>query len=451
MERHPKKCLLILAGFLFGYLSAKAQLSFKEIRTASDNVLVAFFQSTNVSGPVWNTVIQTNEIDTSNLSSWTLNHQPVTAIHQFITEAEGTDYHIYLQVQKLTNGIAYTLKTPYGSTNFVFDDRQIFCESIKVNQSGYSGLSHVRYANFAIWLGDGGAKSTGGTLPAYGVFKQFTGEQVAQGTLEQIGADASSGDFVYRIDLSAVSEGGPYKISVKGYGCSYPFGVGGDFSRRLAYVSFRSLYYQRCGCPIIKPYAWADIRPKACHTLVYDSQSPGIENVTVKGTEPQLNVHGGYHDAGDSDRNAYHLMVPIVLLTTYEMFPALFTDDQFNIPDKFDETFNIIGKGNGIPDILDEAAWGTMLWTNLQYTPREPGGAVAWGENAPGNGNPAWGINWDQDRLIYGTETNDVNSCGLAAGLFMNLARFIKPYDFERSADLQARGEAAYNYPKNGS
>src|SRR6266702_2570852 len=57
--------------------------------------------------------------------------------NRFITEAEGTDYHIYLQVPKLTNGIAYTLKTPYGSTNFVFDDRQVFCESIKVNQSGY--------------------------------------------------------------------------------------------------------------------------------------------------------------------------------------------------------------------------------------------------------------------------------------------------------------------------
>ena len=34
---------------------------------------------------------------------------------------------------------------------------------------------------------------------------------------------------------------------------------------------------------------------------------------------------------------------------------------------------------NGIPDILDEAMWGVMLWTNLQYTPNEPSGAVAWG------------------------------------------------------------------------
>ena len=445
------KHLLILVSFLYGLLSANAQqLSFKEIRTASPTVLVAFFKDAYWSGQVWDTQFNTNQVDTSNLSLWKLNGQPVTAINKFVTEADAVDYHIYLQVPQLTNGMAYTLETPYGSTNFVFDDKQIFCESIKVNQSGYSALSQVRYANFAIWLGTGGAQQISGSLPTYTVFRQFTGEQVAQGTLQQIGGggqDSSSGDYVYRIDLSAVPEGGPYKVSVSGYGCSYPFGVGGDFSRRLGYVAFRSLYYQRCGIPIIKPYAWANIRPTPCHTLVYDSQSPGIANVAVNtNTNPKLTVHGGYHDAGDCDRNAYHLMVPMVLMTTYEVFPNLFTDDQFNIPDIFDANFNILGKGNGIPDILDEALWGTMLWTNLQYTPGEPAGAVAYGDNAPNNGNPAWGINWDQDTLLYGTETNDVNSCGLAAGVFMNLARVIKPYNPQLSTNLQARGDAAYNY-----
>ena len=141
-----------------GVLSANAQLSLKEIRTASDTVLVAFFQSKNVSGPVWNTVFKPTEVNTDNLSLWKLNGQPVTAINKFVTEADAVDYHIYLQVPKLVSGTAYTLETPYGNTNFVFDDKQIFCESIKVNQNGYSALSQVRYANLAIWLGTGGAK-----------------------------------------------------------------------------------------------------------------------------------------------------------------------------------------------------------------------------------------------------------------------------------------------------
>jgi len=43
-------------------------------------------------------------------------------------------------------------------------------ESIKVNQNGYSALSQVRYANFAVWLGDGGSLNelAGGPIPEIG-------------------------------------------------------------------------------------------------------------------------------------------------------------------------------------------------------------------------------------------------------------------------------------------
>jgi endoglucanase len=345
-----------------------------------------------------------------------------------------------LQTPKLVTGKTYTLETPYGNTNFVFDDKQIFCESIKVNQNAYSALSHVRYANFAIWLGDGGVKQISGDLPTYTVFKQYTGEPVTQGTLKEVGQDASSGDFVYRIDLSAVPEGGPYKISVKGYGCSYPFGVGGDFSRRLGYVSFRSLYYQRCGCPIIEPYAWANIRTNPCHTLIYDTSARIAEaSLRVRGDETKLTVYGDYHDAGDADRSSYHLMVPIVLMTTYEVFPDLFTDDQFNIPDIFDAKFNIIGKGNKIPDILDEAEWGEMFWEYMQTT----NGAIHWGTET--YQYTPYGVSFDHDPKLWGTLVLDTRSAGLASGMFMNLARLIKPYKPQRSAELQQRADMAFN------
>ena len=282
-------------------LPVEAELSSKEIRTASNDVLVAYFKST---------IIQADEVNTDDLSAWKLNGQPVLAINKFVTEADACDHHIYLQVPTLVNGTSYTLQTPHGDTTFVFDDRKIFCESIKTNQNAYSGLSKVRYANFAIWLGDGGSQQISGDLPTYTVFKMPTGETVAQGTLQAIGQDASSGDFVYRIDLSAVPEGGPYKISVKGYGCSYPFGVGGDFSRRLGYVSFRSLYHQRCGCPIQAPYAW-NIKTKPCHTTIYQVNAPiGEAHLVVTGNEPTFTAYGGYHDAGDADRRTYHMDVP---------------------------------------------------------------------------------------------------------------------------------------------
>ena len=273
------KHLLILAFCLGWSLAANAELALKEIRTASKDVLVAYFKSTK---------IDANEVNTTNLASWKLNGQPVTAINKFVSEADACDHHIYLQVPTLVNGTTYTLQTPHGETTFVFDERTTFCESIKSNQSGYSALSKVRYANFAIWLGDGGARQISGGLPAYTVFRMADGATIAHGTLQSLGEDASSGDFVYRIDLSAVPEGGPYNIAVHGYGCSYPFGVGGDFSSRLGYVSFRSLYHQRCGCPIVEPYAW-NIKADPCHTTIWQLDGPIAEaRLVVTGNQPSF-------------------------------------------------------------------------------------------------------------------------------------------------------------------
>jgi endoglucanase len=408
-------------------VTANAELSLKEVRTASNDVLVAYFKSTTINA---------DEVNTADPSLWKLNGQPVTAINKFVTEADACDHHIYLQVPTLVNGTNYRLQTPHGDTSFVFDDRTTFCESIKTNQSAYSALSKVRYANFAIWLGDGGTRQITGDLPAYTVFKTAGGATIAQGKLQPVGQDASSGDFVYRIDLSAVPEGGPYKIAVTGFGCSYPFDVGGDFSRRLGFVSFRSLYHQRCGCPIMEPYAW-NIRLEPCHTTIFQTNGPITEaRLAVTGDEPSFTAYGGYHDAGDADRRTYHMDVPVTLLTTYEAFPQLFTDDQFNIPDKFDEEYHILGKGNGIPDIIDEALWGTMFWEYMQ----ESSGAIHWGTETQGY-SPF--TTYDRETKRFGTEVLDSRSAGFASGMFMHLARIIKPYNPGRSEDLRKHAEMA--------
>lgn len=432
--------LRVLILILIASLGAQAQVTLKEIRTASDTVLVALFESRNVTGPAWNRINQTNEIDTADIPAWKLNGQPVSAIDRFVTPSEFCDYHIFLHVPKLVNGAGYTLQTPHGSTNFVFNDRTILCESIKVNQNAYSGLSKVRYGNFAIWLGTGGANRIEGPLPAFSVLDRSTGQKVASGTLQPFAPpapDASSGDYVYRIDLAGVPEGGPYLVSVDGYGRSYPFGVGGELSRRLGYTAFRALYYQRCGCPIVRPYADHDLRPNPCHTNVFDTRHAiAQDHVRVGPGDPPMTVYGGYHDAGDSDRLLYHMMVPTVLLTTFEAFPEKFRDGQFNIPDKFDDSYHILGKGNAVPDILDEAVWGTLFWEFMQTT----NGGVRWGASTMGY--PDW-VPFDRDKKPYGTMRVDDRATACAAGLFMHLARVIKPFDLTHSRELERRGDLA--------
>lgn len=429
-----QKPIVIIVNLLLCAVSAFGQVEIKEIRTASRNVLVVYFMGADIDG-----------VDTDK-REWSINEKVPVSIDKWVTPNwSGIDFsyehHIYLTMQEpFENGKEYTLKSPHGEQTFTFDDKEIFCESIKTNQSAYSALSTVRYANFAIWLGTGGGKKIVSELPNYEVIEVNTEKLVTQGVLEEIGESKNSGDHVYRIDLSKVPEGGPYKIIVKGYGSSYPFGVGGEFSDRLAHVQFRGLLHQRCGMEQKKPYFDHNIR-ETCHTLTYLTDSPSKEaKVDFTNADSTFETHGGYHDAGDADRRDHHMMAPIALLSAYDAFPQYFSDNQFNIPDQFDENFKPIGKGNGIPDVIDEAEWGTLIWEFLQ----EENGGVRSGTER--NGYPSNDVGLDLDTAKYGTFRVSLGSTSLAAGLFAHLARAIKPYNLTRANELQKRAENAWNY-----
>jgi endoglucanase len=434
---------IITALFLLVIFSLKAQLpewpkmknmTLKEIRTASDRVLVAYFLGPDM-----------NEVSTTS-SGWSLNGKQPNRIDKWVTPNWsgidfGYEHHIYLTMQEpFVQGQKYQLKTPHGEISFTFNSKDIFCESIKTNQSAYSALSRVRFANFAIWTGTGGGGKITGKLPEYEVFEIKSGKSITKGTLTELGANANSGDFVYRIDISKVPEGGPYKIDVKGFGCSYPFAVGGQFSKRLAYVSFRGLLHERCGLEQKLPYFDHNIR-EICHPTVYVTDSPPREaRVTISPSDPIIKTYGGYHDAGDADRRDHHMIAPMVLLTYYDMFPGNFSDLQYNIPDKFDADFKPIGQGNGIPDIIDEAEWGTAIFEILQ---EENGGVRSGTERT---GYPGDDVGLDKDTDQYATFAVSNNSTTLAAGLFAHLARLLKTYNKERAAELQKRAEVAWAF-----
>ena len=408
-------------------------LTFKEIRTASEDVVVAFFTSDG-------TELET--LDISDPSQWKINgkapeHIYIYAVvtNEIVFVPNAFEYHVFLETSKLKKGEKYQIETPYGNMEFVFNERQIFCESIKTNQVAYSALSEVRYAYLSVWLGTGGSRRLEGPLPGYQVFDERSNLLVSEGTLTELGEDPSSGSYVYRIDLSKVPQGGPYNIVVEGYGCSYPFGIGGEFSKKLAYTIFRAQYLQRCGCPIHEP----DIRKNPCHTIVYDVNAPiGEANVVVQGNEPSFKCYGGYHDAGDADRRAYHIANPIINLTIYEAFPELFTDGQYHIPGQFDENYQILSYTNGIPDIIDEAEWGTLIWEYLQ----NEDGSIHFGTETSGYPQP-FAAPLDQDNKKYGTVVTDSRATCPSAGLFLHLARIIKPYKPEKAIELQQRAERA--------
>jgi endoglucanase len=418
--------IIFLGAVLLVFQRSYAKLSLQEVRTATNSVVVVYLTSDT---------LDLHEVDTTTFPDWKINGIGPEKIHSFATVADPCDHFVYLETSPLEEGKSYRIETPYGNTEFVFRERDIFCESIKTNQAGYSALSSKRNAYFSIWLGSGGNRKIEGNVPDYEVFDQQTGKIITVGKLQELGYDSSSWDFVYRIDLSNVPEGGPYKVVVKGYGSSYPFGIGGEFSKKLAYLSFRGQYLQRCGCPIEKP----DIRKKACHTLIYDVDGPiGEANVDVKGDEPSFRCYGGYHDAGDADRRAYHIINPIVDLMLYEAFPDVFYDGQFDVPGEFDDEYNILSYINDIPDILDEAEWGALVWEYLQ----NEDGSIHFGTETRGYPDP-FAAPMDRDTKKYGTVRIDPRATCTNAGLFYHLARLLKPYKPERTEELVKRAELA--------
>jgi endoglucanase len=346
-------------------------------------------------------------------------------------------HHFYLLMDaSLQNDHSYALQTPGGDTTLLFNDQNTFCESIKVNQVGYSAQSQVRYANLGIFLGDKGPQKLE-SLPEYHIIDARKGSVLYSASLQYWGDNTydpggdglprGSGEHVYRIDLSQVPEGGPYYISVAGFGRSYPFGIGTAYKRQIAHAHLRGLFHQRCGCALEEPYT--KFTRAACHTIVEITDAEPPDFITERGAE--MEIHGGYHDAGDFDRRLCHTLIPAWLLNTYEAFPEKFSDNQFNLPES----------GNGIPDFLDEALWGLLVWEYLQ----DEDGAIRAGTEA--DRHPTYGeVNAESDHLIYRTYKKYGHTTASGAGLFAHAARLVAPFNADKSQALLERAIKAWQY-----
>ena len=99
---------------------------------------------------------------------------------------------------------------------------------------------------------------------------------------------------------------------------------------------------------------------------------------------------GWYQDAGDWDSYYTHLKVAQELLTVYSMTPAKFADGELNIPES----------GNGVLDILDEAAWLPRFCYRLRAELK----AKDWGTGGIGLRVAGDAFGTDEGTLLDGTK-----------------------------------------------
>ena len=191
--------------------------------------------------------------------------------------------------------------------------------AIRIDQEGYAAGLPVTAAVL-------------GASPA--VLKNAAGEVVREITFDAPETDPASGDDVTLVFLGVLEEGS-YVLECGGN--SRAFTVRSGAWNAVTHALIKGLYYQRCGCGLDPAFAGVYAHP-ACHT------APALdwEDNSVSRT-----VYGGWHDAGDYGKYVKPGAVTVAhLLYAWKLFPRGCGGD-LDIPET----------GNGIPDILNEAAF----------------------------------------------------------------------------------------------
>jgi endoglucanase len=330
-----------------------------------------------------------------------------------------SEHFLYLELpHPMQDGKIYVINTgnlAYNKTadSLVFDVKKVRSEAIHVNQAGYYPGASSKYAYLSHWMGDMGPLN----LDPYNgvtfdIIDLSTGISVFSGILVQrLDLETSvqpdlpdqpenrqyfSMSDVWECDFSEFNTPGEYVVSVEKIGCSYPFEISEDIYREAFYHTCRQLYHNRTGIPLEAPYTeWT--RPRTGHPddgyikfkysksrwIDWNGTENGnsVEVLAAVDTSVHLTTWGWYQDAGDWDGYYSHTAIPRYLMTAFELASENFADGDLNIPES----------SNGIPDILDEAAW---LIGYLDRT-RGPLGGVAGARIHPdfeeiADGIPSW-------------------------------------------------------------
>ncbi|MCU0476511.1 MAG: glycoside hydrolase family 9 protein [Anaerolineae bacterium] len=177
-------------------------------------------------------------------------------------------------------------------------------------------------------------------------------------------ADPASGDWVYRMDFSALTAPGTYVLEVDGV-LSAPFTVGTDVYAPLAVDALRYFYRTRSGIELLPEYAGADYARAAGHLSDADVTcwAGQANGQTFAPCEYRLNAVGGWYDAGDYGKYVVNGGIAVwTLHNLYERMPDQYPDGAVGLPES----------GAGVPDILSEARWEVDWLVRMQVPDGQP-------------------------------------------------------------------------------
>ena len=370
-----------------------------------------------------------------------------------------TRHRIYLKLpSKIVDGKHYAIKVDAvnvknGDLTFAADLQNVRSEAIHVNQIGYRPDDPVKRAFLSVWLGTGGAYTFPESL-RFTLVDGATGQAAFSGKVERVmAADGTetlwtkppknySGTAVYRMDFSAVTAPGTYRVCVEGVGCSYPFEIGPSVWQKAFLVQMKGLYNQRSGVELGPPYT--DFRkPRDFHPgdgavvtrSTYDVLSKDGQHASAKigkqdTGEAVTNAWGGYHDAGDwNPRRVTHMYTTLAQLELCELHPVYFNALKLNIPPV-----------EGVPDMVAEALFEIDCFKRLQL----PDGAIPYGIET--DGDPLAGeVSWLSTQHAYVLAPN-IRDAWLYAAAAARAAKVLTPFKSELAKTYEASAVRAFDW-----
>lgn len=224
---------------------------------------------------------------------------------------------------------------------------------IYINQAGYL----PRSVKTAILAEEAGEQTAPDCLAVKMVcfFNRDNGKCIMEKKAEYFGFDKDSGDFIWRVDFSDLTQEGDYQIGGE-EGEMVPFRISNNIYDNLNQIMCKALYYQRCGMELKEEYAGI-FKRKSCHedtaVLLEDYGKLNEENY---GKICRFDVRGGWHDAGDYGKYTTAAATTLAhLLYAYQFFT-----------DSFRASLHIPESGNLMPDILNECLYELRWLLKMQ-------------------------------------------------------------------------------------
>ncbi|MEP3845529.1 MAG: glycoside hydrolase family 9 protein [Paracoccaceae bacterium] len=343
-----------------------------------------------------------------------------------------------------------------------FDTSTTISEAIHVNLTGYDPDDLSKKALLSSWNGWSIEGEGSAVVPEYSAGMEFqvidanTQQVVKTGAIELAQAAEDPNNFslnfngtdVWEMDFSDVSVAGDYYVAVEGVGISQTFTIEETHWQDIFETSFSGFYHQRSGIALEEEYT-DFVRPaslvpgenlEVLRTNVRisetsegspDSSGPKpFDRFPGETTGETVDAWGGWHDAGDWDRRTQHLEAARNMIELVEMSPDWGAADDLNIPER----------GDGIPDILQEAIWGIEVFKRLQTDDGGiPGGIEQEAYQSSG------GASWTEGPVVY-AYAPDVWSSWEYAASAAKVAYNLAPYDPATAQEWLDSAIAAMEY-----